>query len=105
MEHEEIVWQITNRLDKGFEKLHEEVDSLRCDFTQYKEISGIRFNALETEVHVRAVKDGIEEKAETEKKDWGKWAVRGVSGASAMALMLILWKLLTGAVKIIEVVK
>jgi len=105
MEPEEIVLQITNRLDAGFGKIHEKVDSLREDFTSHKELCGTRFSSIETDLVIRKTTNNIKDVAEKDRLDWGRWAVRGIMATSAGGIMLIVWKVLTGAVKIIEVVK
>lgn len=93
MEPEQLLIEITNRLDAGFGKVHEKVDELRCDFTTHKEHCYSRFTVLETDFHVRTATNGIKKEHEQEERDWWKWVIRSVVVLAIPSIPWAIYKL------------
>ncbi len=82
----------------------EVVDNFKTVFVK---IDGVceRVAVLEGDKIARDAVTVVTEGIKREKLDWGKWFVRSAMGSIALGAIVLLWKLLTGSVKFIEVIK
>lgn len=95
------VQRLFDRMDAGFGKVHDKIDSLKDDFGKHQIGCLKHFVDLESVVMENKRRHDVLEKNEAVQRDWWKWIVRGASSVMAMASAAMLWKLLTGGAKII----
>lgn len=73
----------------------------------FDKIDGItrRVNILEGDRIARDAVSSEQREVAKEKLDWGKWAIRSMMVTLTGGMLILLWKILIGSMKIIEVIK
>jgi len=84
MDGTEIVLAITKELNATADGIHRKIEGLRCEFNDHRGACIERFVQIETSIKVKDAVNGVEEKTDAKRRDWGKWFVRVALGAIAL---------------------
>ena len=95
------VQRLIDRMDEGFKDISGKVDALKDDFIAHIPKCMEHFSEIDKWISVREAVNGVRREQDIEKRDWGKWIVRGSLGAIGIAALSLVLGLLNGSIKVV----
>lgn len=100
MQVEEID-RVIARMDVGFGKIHERLDTI-VEQTQIRQMACMtRFNVIESGIAVKQAVNGVSEKDKAKKVELQSWLVRATLMAVIIGIGTILWKIFLGNLNLV----